>query len=110
MSVQLRPLSVDLNTWPIPAPGPSVKRREKPFSTTYRAPDPSTATPPTYRFGTARLVGPTTSLNDQLLPLLVPTTMPRANPALLQGPHQPAIAFDPRNASAVATRFAGPNV
>ena len=33
MLTQLVPPFVDLNTWPWSAPGPSVKRREKPFST-----------------------------------------------------------------------------
>jgi len=35
MSVQLAPAFQDSKTWPTPAPGPSVNRRENPFTATY---------------------------------------------------------------------------
>src|SRR5829696_6664233 len=95
--------------WPTPAPGPSVKRREKPFSARNRwfSLFGSIATPPTYRVGT-----PARSrffhAHVFVAASNVPTPAPRAKPALLQPPHHAAIAVLPVYAIAVVTRTALP--
>src|SRR6478735_1165703 len=98
MSVQVVPPSVVSNTWPIPAPGPSVKRRLKPFMARNACLGlaGSMPTPPMYRFGTD--AGSVTAC--QLPEALVAS--PRAKPLLLHGPHQPTYPTPLSIATAVA--------
>ena len=107
MSVHVAPPSVDLKTWPMPAPGPSVKRRLKPLTARYRFPVPSTVAPAMNRFGT-----PVSGdfVQVQIVPSYLPTATPRVKPELLQGPHQAAMAVSPEYAIAVATWPAFANV
>src|SRR3954463_6126317 len=83
----------------MPAPGPSVKRREKPFMARKACEEffGSMPTPPMYRFGTS--AGRVTACQP-FPPALV--ARPRAKPLLLHGPHHPTYPTPLSSASAVA--------